>query len=70
MREEVLSSVGAQNTDTKGYELSDLADIEFNWEDPAMDMDSVCRPGTDTPLSLSIFDAFQMGSTAANPIIV
>ena len=29
MREEVLSSVGAQDTDTSGYELSDLEDIEL-----------------------------------------
>ena len=34
-------------------------------------MDSVYRPGTDTPFSPSIFDDFQMeGSTAANPILV
>ena len=34
-------------------------------------MDSVYRPGIDTPLSPSIFDDFQMeGSTAADPIIV
>ena len=30
MREEVLSSVGAQNTDTSGYELSDFEDIDFS----------------------------------------
>ena len=42
MREEVLSSVGAKNINTKGYELSDLEDIEFSWEDPAVDMDSIC----------------------------
>ena len=41
MREEVLSSVGAQDTDTSGYELSDLEDIEFSWEDPAVDVDKV-----------------------------
>ena len=41
MREEVLSSVGAQDTDTRGYELADLEDIEFSWEDPAGYMDSV-----------------------------
>ena len=71
MREEVLSSVGAQDTDTSGYELSDLEDIEFSWEDPAVDVDSVYRPGIDTPFSPSIFDDFNMeGSTAANPIIV
>ena len=71
MREEVLSSVGAQDTDTSGYELSDLEDIEFSWEDPAVDMDSVSRPGIDTPFSQSIFDDFQIeGSTATNQIIV
>ena len=71
MREEVLSSVGAQDTDTSGYELSDLEDIEFSWEDPAVDMDSVYRPGIDTPFSPSVFDDFQMeGSSSANPIIV
>ena len=30
LREEVLSSVGAQDTDTRGYELSDLENIEFS----------------------------------------
>ena len=71
MGEEVLSSVRAQDTDTSGYELSDLEDIEFSWEDPAVDVDSVYRPGIDTPFSPSIFDGFQMkGSTAANPILV
>ena len=39
MRGEVLSSVGAQNNDTSGYELSDLEDIEFSWEYPAVDME-------------------------------
>ena len=67
----VLSSVGAQDTDSRGYELSDLENIEFSWEDPAVDMDSVYRPEIDTPFSLSIFDDFQMeGSTAANPRVV
>ena len=71
MREEVLSSVGAQDTDTSGYQLSDLEDIEFSWEDPAVDMDSVYRSGIDTSFSPSIFDDFQMeGSTATNPILV
>ena len=32
MREEVLSSVGAQAMDTSSYQVSDLEDIEFNWE--------------------------------------
>ena len=70
-REKVLFSVGAQDTDTRGYELSDLPDIEFSWEDPAVDMDSVYRPGIDTQFSPSVFDDFQLeGSSAANAIIV
>ena len=61
----------SQDTDTRGYELSDLEDIEITWEDPVVDMDSVYRPGNDTPFSPSISDDFQMErSTAANPIIV
>ena len=55
MREEVLSSVGAQDTDKSGYEISDLKDIEFSWEHPAVDVDSVYGPGIDTPFSPSIF---------------
>ena len=71
MREEILSSVAVQDTNTKGYELSDLEGFEFSWEDPAVDVDSVYRLGIDTPFSPSIFDDSQMkGSTAANPIIV
>ena len=58
MREEKLSSVGAQDTDTRRYELSNLEDIELSWEDPALDMESVYRPRIDTPFphsSLMIF---------------
>ena len=70
-REEVLFSVGAQDTDTRGYELSDLEDIDLSWEVPAVNVDSVYRPGIDIPFSPSIFDDFQMEvSTAANPITV
>ena len=32
MRDEVLSSVGTQDLDTSSYQVSDLEDIEFNWE--------------------------------------
>ena len=71
MREEILSSVGAQDTDTSGYELSDLEYLEFSWEDPGVDLDSAYRPGIDIPFSPSIFDHIQMErSTDANPIIV
>ena len=61
MRDEVLSSVGAQDLDTSSYQVSDLEDIEFNWENPQLDMDAVFRPGIDTTFSPSTFDDLLMG---------
>ena len=69
MREEVLSSVGVQYTDTRGYELFDLEDIEFSYADPAVDLDSVYRPGIDTPFSYPLLTILRWRSIAANTII-
>ena len=49
MRDEILSSVGAKDLDTSSYQVSDLEDIEFNWENSQLEMDAVFRPGTNTP---------------------
>ena len=49
VRDEVLSNVGAQDLDTSSYQVSDLEDIEFNWENSQLDMDAVFRPGIDNP---------------------
>ena len=71
MRDEVLSSVGAQNLDTSSYQVSDLEDIEFNWENSQFDMDSVFRPGIDTPFSPTVFDDLLMGDgSVGNPIVL
>ena len=70
MRDEVLSSVGAQDLDTSSYRVSDLEDIEFNWENSQLDMDSVFRPGIDTPFSPTVFDDLLMGDgSVENPIV-
>ena len=60
MRDEVLSSVGAQDLDTSSYQVSDLEDIELNWESSQLDMDAVFRPGIDTPFSPTTFDDLLM----------
>ena len=70
MREEVLSSVGAQDLDTSGYQVSDLEDIEFNWESSQLDMDVVFRPGIDTPFSPNTFDDLSMEGSVENPIVL
>ena len=71
MREEVISSVGAQDLDTSSYQVSDLEDIEFNWEDAQLDMDAVFRPGKDNPFSPTTFDDILMGDgSVENPIVL
>ena len=68
MRDEVLSSVGAQDLDTSSYQVSDLEDIVFNWEDSQLD--SVFRPGIDTLFAPYTFDDLSMGGSAENPIVL
>ena len=71
LRDEVLSSVGAQDLDTSSYQVSDLEDIEFNWENPQLDMEAVFRPGIDTPFSPTTFDDLLMGDgSVENPIVL
>ena len=71
MRDEVLSSVGAQDLDTISYQVSDLEDIEFNWENDQLELDSVFRPGIDTPFSPTVFDDLLMGDgSVGNPILL
>ena len=71
MRDEVLSSVGAQDLDTSSYQVSYLEDIEFNWENPQLDMDAVFRPGIATPFSPTVFGDLLMGDgSVENPIVL
>ena len=69
-RDEVLSSVGAQALDTSRYQVSDLEDIEFNWENSQLDMDAVFRPGIHTPFSTTTFDDSSMQGSLENPIVL
>ena len=68
MRDEVLSSVGAQDLDTSSNEVSNLEDIEINWENSQLD--SVFRPGIDTPFSPITFDDLSMEGAVENPTVL
>ena len=70
MREEVLSSVGAQDLDTSSYQVSDLEDKEFNCENSQLDMDAMFRPSIDTPFSPTTFDDLLMGDGSVENSIV
>ena len=69
-RDEVLSSVRAQDLDTSSYQVSDREDIEFNWENSQLDMDAVFRPGIDTPFSPTTLDDSSMEGSVKNPIVL
>ena len=70
MRDKVLSSVGAQDLDTRRYQLTDLGDIEFNWENSQLGMDAVFRPGIDTPFSPTTFDDLWLEGSVESPIVL
>ena len=70
MRDEVLSSVGAQDSDTSTYQVSDLETIEFNWENSQLDMDSVFRPSIYTPFSPTKFDDLSLEGSVENRIVL
>ena len=70
MRDEVLSSVGAQDLDTRSYQVSDLEDIEVNWEKSQLDMNAMFRPGINTLFSPTTFDDLSMEGSVENPIVL
>ena len=66
IRVEVFSSVGAQDLDTSGYQVSKLEDIDFLCEDPDLNMNAVI----DTIFSNSTFKVFKTGSMTENPVLI
>ena len=70
MRDEVLSSVGAQDLDTSSYQVSDLEDVEFNCEFSHLNMAAVFMPGIDTPFFLTTFDDLSFEGSVENPIVL
>ena len=68
MRDGVLSSVGAQDMDKSEYQVSaDLDVVEFYWKKHQLDVDSLFRPGIDTPFPPAGFEDLEMGGSAENP---
>ena len=70
MRDEVLSSVGAQDMDTSGFQVSDLKDVECHWENDHLDVGAIFRPGVDTVLSHSNFNVSDIRSMDENAILI
>ena len=50
-RIEVLSSLGAQDMDTSGYQVADHGNTELYWENDQVDADAVSRTRFHTPFS-------------------
>ena len=69
MRDEVLSSVGAQYMETSGFQVSAAADLYYG-ENDQLDVDAVFGPGIDTLFLSSAVDDLEMGGSAENPILL
>ena len=61
MRDEVLSSVGAQVMDTSADQVSDQVDVELHWEKQQRDLNAVFVSSLNTPSSPSTFNDFETG---------
>ena len=70
MGDEVLSSLGAQNSDISSYQVSDLENIEFNWVNSQLEMDAVFRPGIDTPFSPTTLENLSNEGSVENPTVL
>ena len=67
MKDEVLSSVDAQDMNISGYQGSDVEEVEFCGEKDQMDVDAVFRPGIDAHFSPTAFDELEMGDQQKTP---
>ena len=70
MRDEVLSSLGAQNFSISSYQVSDLEHIDFNWQNSQLDMDPMFTWSNDTPFSPTTFDDLSLEGSVENPIFL
>ena len=70
MRDQVFSSVGAQDMDTRGYQVSDLDDVESYWEDDQLNVNAVFGTAIDFPFSPTAFDDLEVGGSVENPILL
>ena len=55
-RDEVLSVVGEKDMATSVYQVSDLDDIDFYWENGQLYVSAIFRPGIDIPFPLLFND--------------
>ena len=70
MRDEVLSSVGAQNMDKRVFQVSDLDDNDFYWAKEQWDVHAVFSPRNSTLFCPTAFDNLEMGGSAENRILL
>ena len=70
MREEVLSSIGAQDMTQRGIRCLLWAFLNFTGKNCQLDLDAVTRPGIDTPFSPTAPGDLEMGGSAENSIVL
>ena len=54
----------------RGFDLSDLEDINFFHENPQLEIDAVFKPGIDTPFLPTAFDNLGMVGSSEHPMVL
>ena len=70
MRDQVLSSVGAQDMDSTGQHVVDLDVLEIYSENDQFDEHAFFKSGIDSPFYPATFDISEMCAAAAIPILL
>ena len=55
--------------DKNGHQVSNMKEIEFQWEGPDLNMHAVIRRGIETPFAPST-NSFELGSLTEDPIMI
>ena len=70
IRDKVLPSVGSQQMDRRGYQVSDMDELEFYRERDQMDADALFRPCIENLFFLPLLNDFEMGSMTEKPSLI
>ena len=70
LRDEDLSSLAEQDMNTSGYQVSDLEDIKFHWENLYLDVDAFFHTRIDILSLPQTFEVFRIGPLFEKPNLI
>ena len=69
MRDKMFRSVGAQDKDISGHQLSAMNDVELYWKKEQLDVDAAFRPGIETHFHQQRLTTWRSGNQQKAPTL-